>query len=413
MSFASGGGWLATPTAEPVPSEKTAVSRLTLYPIAIVIAVAIGVSVGAAIAEQEGDRYGGDYPAFYGAGKIASVGEWDDLYDLNAQIEAQAELHSDEEPSARFFAYPPQVALVYRPFAAVGFFPSYLAHTLLMGLLLLGSTLLARPMIPWLRNRVSLGMAAALLFWPMFRTVTGGSNTAITLFIVVAAWRLVHDDRQVMAGVVLAGLFYKPQFALPMIGLFLLGRYWRVVGGAVAGSLVFYASGVALRGWGWVAEWLDVASEFGRIDAEINGHSAISFIGFAENQFGVGWSAPVAVAWLLAVGTAGFLSVLWWRSGGENLDRLLAITMPGILLLSLHAMSHDGAVVVITMAVAAGFWTRDRWLPWIAAVWLLGASQLFIKQIGWSPGLAMLLISFWCGWLLLETPKSGQSGTLG
>jgi hypothetical protein len=123
-------------------------------------------------------------------------------------------------------------------------------------------------------------------------------------------------------------------------------------------------------------------------------------------------SVPVVAAWLLAIGTAIFLSALWWRSAGEDLDRLFAITMPGILLLSLHAMSHDGAVVVITMAVAGAVWRRARWLPWVVTVWLLGASQLFIKQIGWSPGLAMLLAALWCGWLLLRTPKSGQSGAL-
>jgi len=396
-----------------VSSRTVPGSRLTVYPAAVIVAIAIGIFVGAATADRNGGYYSGDYPAFYGAGKIAASGDWDNLYDLDRQIEAQRELIPDDEQGARFFAYPPQVALAYRPLAAADFFPSYLTHTLGMGLLLWGALLVARPMVPWLQGRVALGIAAALVFWPMFRTVTGGSNTALVIFLVVAAWRLVYDDRQVLGGLVLAGLLFKPQFALPLIGLFWLGRYWRVVGGAALGAVVFYVSGVALRGWGWVLEWLDVAGEFGRIDAEVNGHSAITFIGFAENQFGVGMSAPVAIAWLLAIGTAVFLSLLWWRSPGEDLDRLLAVTMPGVLLLSLHAMSHDGAVVVITAAVACQVWNRARWLPWVAAIWVLGACQTWIRQIGWSPGILMLLLALWWGWLVLKTPRAGQSRVVG
>ncbi|MDJ0954716.1 MAG: glycosyltransferase family 87 protein [Acidimicrobiia bacterium] len=386
-------------------------SRLRTYPAAILLALLIGVVAGAASAADRGEAYGGDYPAFYGAGEIAARGDWDDLYDIDRQIAAQRVLSpSEDEATARYFAYPPQVAFLYQPLASLDYFPSYLAHTALMALCLWGSLMLARPMVVWLQGRVVLALAGAMVFWPMFRTVTGGSNTALTLLLIVAAWRLVHDDRQLLAGIVLAGLSYKPQFLVPLVGLFLLGRYWRVVGGAAVGAAGFYVWGVLLRGSGWLSEWLDVAAEFGRIDAELNGHSAISFIGFAENLFGVGMSAPVALAWMLAAATVLFLSWLWWRSAGSDLDPLLAVTMPGILLLSLHAMSHDGAVVVLTAGVGIGAWQRSRWLPWVAAIWLLGASQILIKRLGWSPGLLMLLVALAWGWLLLagNRPRSGS-----
>jgi hypothetical protein len=255
-------------------------------------------------------------------------------------------------------------------------------------------------MIPWLRSHLVLGLAMALVFWPMFRSVSGGSNTALTLFLIVAAWRLVHDDHELAAGFVLAGLLYKPQFALPLVGLFLLRRCWRVAVGALGGAGVFYLAGVALLGWGWVQQWLDVAAEFGKLDAEINGHSAISLVGFAENLFGVGLSVPTIVAWGLVVACIAFLSWMWMRDPAAGLDRLLAVTMPGVLLVSPHAMSHDGALVVITAAVAGEHWSVRRWMPWVAAVWVLGATQLGIKQLGFSPGFLMLLIVLMWGWLL-------------
>jgi hypothetical protein len=396
-----------TSNAKPGDGASSGDARIRLYSTAVVAAIILGVVLGAIGAERRGDTYGGDYPAFYGAGSIAASGDWDQLYDLGRQVDAQRGLGGDAGSSdARFFAYPPQVAFVYEPLAGLSYLPSYLVHTALMVLLLLASLLLARPMLSWLQGRLALGMAAALTFWPMFRTTTGGSNTALTVFLVVAAWRLVYEDKQLVAGLALAGLLYKPQFAVPLVGLFVLGRYWRVVAGAVGGAVVFYLWGVALRGLGWVGEWLDVAARFGRTDAQINGHSAISFIGFAENLFGVGHSPAVVVAWMLAGATALLLAWMWLRSPGGDLDRLLAATMPGLLLLSLHAMSHDGAAVVVTAGVAASVWDRDRWLPWVVVVWVLGASQTLIRQIGWSPGFPMLLLVMWWGWQLARTARS-------
>ncbi len=358
-------------------------------------------------------NFGGDYPAFYGAGTIAVAGDWDDLYSLDRQIAAQRSLHPPGEGDvARFFAYPPQVAFVYQPLAAMDYHWSYLVHVMLMTGALWGSILLARPMLPWLRGRVTLAMAVALVFWPMFRTITGGSNTAFTLLMVVAAWRLVNGNRPLLAGLVISVLLYKPQFAIPLIGLFLLRRQWRVVAGAGLGAVLFYVSGVLLRGLGWVGEWLDVASEFGRIDAELNGHSSISLIGFAENLFGVGLSLPVALAWVLAGSTAVVLAWLWWRDPDATLAPLLAITMPGVLLLSLHAMSHDGAIIVLTAAVAVACWPQRRWLPWVLVIWLLGASQALIKQLGFSPGLFMLLVAFVLGWLLIGSAKPAATPTV-
>lgn len=377
--------------------------RLRVYPLAVIAALAIAPllgAIGAAGSEAPGASIGGDYPAFYGAGSIAAAGDLDHLHDVGRQIEAQHGLHRAEEGEVtRFFPYPAQVAVLYQPLASLEYHWSYLVHTLLMAGLLWAAIWVARPMIPWLYGRVPLAYAAALVFWPMFRTITGGSNTALTLFLITAAWRLVHEERPYAAGLVLSALFFKPQFAIPMVGLYLLGRYWRVVVGAAAGGLVFYLWGVALQGWGWAFEWAQMAREFGAKEAEINGHSSISLIGFTQNLFGVGMKPPVILAWACAVAMALFLSRLWWKHGQTHLDKLLAVTVPGVLLLAPHVMTHDGSMIVLTVAVAVAAWDRPSWTPWVIVIWALGAAQAFIKALGFSPGFVMLLIAF--TWALL------------
>jgi hypothetical protein len=235
--------------------------------------------------------------------------------------------------------------------------------------------------------------------------VTGGSNAALTVFLIVAAWRLVHGNAPIAAGLVLAGLLYKPQFALPLIGLFLFAGYWRVVVGAAIGAAGFYTAGAALQGWAWGAEWLDSAVRFGRLDAEVNGHSSISFIGVAENLFGVDVSPPVAAAWAVAGAIAVFLSWLWWRNRTADLAGLLAITVPAILLMSSHAMSQDGAIVVITVAIVVGHSASRQWMAWFLTIWALGACQILIRQLGFSPGFVMLIIVFGGAWVFVHHPE--------
>ena len=99
--------------------------RLTVYPIGILLALAIAVVVGAVVAgdaEFPAEAVGGDYPAFYGAGVIAADGDWDELYTLERQSEAQAGLYeATAEDAARFFPYPPQVAALYAPLAGLDY----------------------------------------------------------------------------------------------------------------------------------------------------------------------------------------------------------------------------------------------------------------------------------------------------
>lgn len=403
--------------------SATIEGRLRRISIAILIAIAISIVVSAFSASNSdapADVVGGDFPAFYGAGRIALEGDLDDLYSIDRQVEAQADLHGpDGNGDVWYFPYPPQVAIAYAPLALLPYPVAYVVHTLFMAACVVAAIVIAKPMIPWLERHVVLATAMSLIFWPMFRAVTGGSNTALSLLLIVVAWRFVHADREVAAGLALALLLFKPQLAVPLMGLFLVARYWAVAAGAAAGVVVFLMTGVPFMGWGWVFEWLEAASDFGAVDAEVNGHSAISVIGFTENIVGAGASVPVALAWAVAGAIALFLAWLWARSGQQHLRIVLAIAVPGVLLLSPHAMSHEGALVVLAVAIAMETWAADTWRPWVAAIWVLGATQIFIKHLGFSPGFFMLLlIAVWVSepvrvsevWFPPERPPAQTTG---
>lgn len=374
--------------------------RATAYPVALLAALWVALvvlAVNAADSDAPAEEVGGDFPAFYGAALIAADGDWDHLYDFSRQVEAQRDLQ-ELEGSARYFAYPPQVALAHAPLALFDYGVAYLVYTAAMFALLVGAIRVAVPMLPWLRGRVWLATVVALSFWPMLRAVTGGSNTALSLFVIVAAWRLIHDGHHFAAGLVMALLLAKPQLAIPLIGLMLVIGLVKVVSGAAAGTIAFYLSGVPLGGLGWPVDWWETASEFGRIDSEVNGYSAVSWLGFLENALGVGNASAVVIGWSLAVATSLALVWLWRRNGVSRLPALLAVAMPGILLLSPHALSHDTAILLLAFAVLHKANELPVWL--IVAAWSAGFSQAFIRTLGFSPGFFLLLLVAW--WVIVR-----------
>lgn len=386
------------------PDSRPA-DRLQSYAAAVLIAIALGVGV-ATVTTSDLGNLGDDYPAFYGAGRIAAEGDWDELYEFDRQVEAQSEIFAGE-PVAWYFPYPPQVALAYRPFAALPYRASYLLHTATMTMALALAIVLISPMVPLLRRRTMPALAAAAAFWPMFQAVTGGSNTTLTLLILAAAWRLVHEDHDGIAGAVLAALLYKPQYGIPLIGLFFLARGRRLLMGSLSGSAFFYAVGALVLGVRWPLEWWDRVSSFNMTDAAVNGFSAISWFGFLGNAFGTGRVGISTLALVLSATTAVALALLWYKSA-LALDAKIAMAVPGILLLSPHTVTHESAALLLTVAIVVNRrGTQPRWF--LAVLWGLGLASLWIRTIGFSPAfVAVLLVGGWA-WEAVRNDLATQS----
>jgi hypothetical protein len=84
-------------------------------------------------------RLGGDYPAFYSAGRIIAEGDWGNLYSAEKQAAVQKGLFPGEENSFLVFVNPPFWAVTYYPLSLIDYRISYVVHTLLMGTALFGA----------------------------------------------------------------------------------------------------------------------------------------------------------------------------------------------------------------------------------------------------------------------------------
>jgi alpha-1,2-mannosyltransferase len=363
-------------------------SRAILFSFGISVLIAVFACQGASTLTG---RLGGDYPAFYGAGRIIASGDWQDLYSASRQIEAQKTLFPNEDLHLLPFSYPPFVALAYYPFSLFNYRISYLIHTIFMIGALILTIQLIRPFNTLIDRYPLCALALTLSFYPLYRAILGGQNIATLLLLIIGSWRLVLARREWLAGLVLGLLLFKPQFAIPLIGLYVLSGRWRVGLGSVCTAAVLYAISSWVSGPLWVVSWTKFTWWFSQTDAAVNRANSISWLGFFEAIGGTNSQVALILGWIMILLTAIGLLLLWTIPGRrEDITAQLAITMPALALMPPHVMYYDLSLILFSFAVMTST-NFEKYLPIFGLVWLLSFSQVISNIIGFSP-LFILLV---------------------
>jgi hypothetical protein len=89
----------------------------------------------------------------------------------------------------------------------------------------------------------------ALMLFAFFPTITAlkmGQDSIITTFLLVETFVSLRRKRYVTAGGLLALGLYKPQFVLPLVGIFLLHRRWSSIFGFLSTGLLLGAISLAM-----------------------------------------------------------------------------------------------------------------------------------------------------------------------
>ena len=331
--------------------------------IAMAVALLVSILGGEGSRTLAGGRLGGDFPEFYGAGLIVRSGHADELYDAARQSESQAGLFGDEESGYLDFAYPPVVALAYAPLSALPYRLAYAVQVAVMVGLLWAALRLVRPMVPVVGGHAPLVMAAAVGFFPMFRALGGGQNTALTLVLLAGAWRALHDDRPLVAGLCLGALLYKPQLAVLFLAAPLVSRRWRVVAGAGGSALGLWALSAATMGVGWLGPFLRHGFSVPSNDGLVDGGRSVSLVGTAHRFAGSTGDILGAVATVASVAVGIACLVAWRRcdrrtpSGQADEDGArpdlpdlglaFAVLAAGTVLASPHVIFYDAGLLVL------------------------------------------------------------------
>lgn len=329
--------------------NRVSAAVLIALGLAFVLAVqaATGLSASPSDAGADGARLGGDFPAFYAAGQIVLDGDFDELYLAERQQAEQRDLGVNGYLA---FAYPPHVAVAYAPLAALSFRAAYAIHTLVMVAALIGALALLRKPVPLIADYWLPAIAATLAFYPLFRAVGGGQNTAISVLIIAVVWRALSDDAEVLAGFAAGLLLFRPQYAIPLICLFIVGRHGQAAVASLVVGLTTWGATTTFMGEDWFLRWIDQVLPFVEADAEVNAKNSISLIGFFQAMLGHDSTIALSIGLVGAVSVAGVLAWFWRAEHEFTIEQRMGVTAVGILLISPHTMFYDAGLLVIAAA---------------------------------------------------------------
>ena len=266
-----------------------------------------------------------------------------------------------------------------------------------LGLWLLGGA------FPLLAEQRGPALALALACYPLTRSVAGGQNTALSLFLLAASLALLlrppTRGRELGAGFLLGLLASKPTLGLPFLGLaLLLRRPWVAVGGG-AGLGAVYGASAWVSGWAWPAAWWARVSTWRGPEALRNGEDLISLAGVGEQAFG----SPGA--WL-GLGLSGLvvtgLIVLFWRRGRSDLAGCWGVAIAGVLLLSPHTQFYEAGLLVLPgWLIAARQGPQAK--TWLAGLFLLAWSHGLTPYLPLQP---LFVLTLLVGWVALRRVRA-------
>jgi hypothetical protein len=208
--------------------------------------------------DRAGNLKGTDFLHFYTLGSLALAHRGADLYNMRAQ----SELAAQRVPAAagiRYLPlYPPQVSILFAPFARLSY-PWALVLWLTLSALIYGLCCYAVwRACPSLRNRGFTILILALAFPAFWHLIAWGQTSALALALFVLAFFALRAQREFLAGLALGCLIFKPQLGLAAALVFLITLRWKIIAGALLSAAAELSVGLLYYGPSPLREWIHV-----------------------------------------------------------------------------------------------------------------------------------------------------------
>ncbi len=383
--------------------------RLTLFAVfSFLLIVQLVVCVSGL---RSGPKDRADFRQLYITGYMVRSGHGPDLYDYGLEERLQNRFVSQAPPlPSDHLAYE---ALFFAPFSLLNYSTAYYVFAALNILLLAIAQRLLRP---YLAPLESLGKfvpeAIVFCFLPMAVAIILGQDSILLLVLVVLGFIALEKGHDARSGFVISLGFFKFQYILPILLLFLLWRKWRFVFGAAAGG--FAALCVSL----WIARFSGMRS-FARTLMEMS----VGLSGRAQQlKFGTDPSAmpnlrgfvdavagshvsPTAIHWTVA---AGSLLVILLAAG---MKPSLPVAILAAILVSYHGLIHDSSLLALPlgMALVRSVSGSDLRLGIAAMLVFVCPSALLLLAHGrFFPMAIVILALLWMHRIPSRVPASAQ-----
>jgi hypothetical protein len=183
-----------------------------------------------------------------------------------------------------------------------------------------------------------------------------GQDSIITTFLLVETFVSLKRKRYAMAGSLLALGLYKPQFVLPLFGIFLLHRRWPSVFGFLFTAMALGVVSLALVGpdgvTGLLSLWLPMIQRGDVVWPELM--TNLRGLVYMILQLGGLTEATNVLTLGLSILTYVITLQLWPRNAEEQnelFDLRFALAVVMTALVSFHLYSYDGTLLAIPLSI--------------------------------------------------------------
>lgn len=293
-----------------------------------------------------------DFVLYYSGARIINDGNGAQLYNLEVQREYQKEFAGGDKDWDLPFNHPPYELLTLLILAKFSF---PVAHALWAAINILLLVVILVRLFPFVDARHRVWFALMLFaFFPTITALKMGQDSIITTFLLVETFVSLRRKRYVTAGGLLALGLYKPQFVLPLVGIFLLHRRWSSIFGFLSTGLLLGAISLAMVGWdglmGLFSLWLPMIQRGHVVWPEL----MTNLRGLVYMTLRLSGLTEATNVVTLGLSTLMYLITLqlWPRNAEEqnelfHLRFALAVLMTALV--SFHLYSYDGTLLVIPL----------------------------------------------------------------
>ena len=298
-----------------------------------------------------------DFRHLYTAGYMVRTGHRRELYDYGVEQKFQDRLVSREAVALPFnhLAYE---SLIFIPYSFLSYRPAYFFF-LATNVLLLAFAM--RLMAPWTRNlrRMFPWLPAAMFFTflPIVAAFMQGQDSIILLLLFAGAFALLSSGRMLSAGLLIGLGLFKFQIVIPLALLFLLWRWWRLVGGFALSAAAVLAVSAYLVGTVQMTVYahslLSMSVRETAVDQakfNINPIMMPNLRGLVSVSFG----RFVTLAWTqVLIGLASLAALVWIaiRGIGRDSNQQFLLAVSAGVVLSYHLIVHDLSILLIPLLV--------------------------------------------------------------
>jgi hypothetical protein len=206
--------------------------------------------------DRNGNLKGTDFLHFYTLGSLAIAHRGSELYEVQSQAFLAARRVSDAKGLRYLPLYPPQVSILFAPFAFLSYGWALAIWWISTALVYGACCYRIWRSCPALQDFGVTVALIALAFPAFFHLIAWGQTSALALACFTAAFLLLRDQHEFAAGLALGCLIFKPQLGIATAVVFIAIGNWRVVGGAALSATAQIAAGVVYYGIDPFRSWL-------------------------------------------------------------------------------------------------------------------------------------------------------------